>query len=86
MPYQLSGGQLQKTAIARALLNNPPLIIADEPTANLDTNSAHHIIQTLYNLTKYDISVIVATHNQDNILQIKAPMFKIENSQLSPLQ
>ena len=85
MPYELSGGQLQKTAIARALLNNPPLIQADEPTANLDTDSAHHIIETLYMLTNYDISVIVATHNQDILSSINVPIFKIENQQLTRL-
>ncbi len=84
MPYELSGGQLQKTAIARALLNNPPLVLADEPTANLDTDSAHHIIETLHRLTNYGISVIVATHNQDILYSIKAPIFKVENSQIIP--
>ncbi len=86
MPYELSGGQLQKTAIARAMLNNPPLILADEPTANLDTDSAHSIINTLFNLTKLNISLIVATHNQDILSQITAPVFQVDNGQIKKLQ
>ena len=82
MPYELSGGQMQKTAIARALLNNPPLILADEPTANLDTESAHQIINTLYKLTEHDISIIVATHSQDILSQINAPTYKIQDRQI----
>jgi len=78
MPYELSGGQLQKSAIARALLNNPPLILADEPTINLDRASAFQIIKILFDLSqKMDKSVIVATHNQEILSFIQAPIYKI---------
>ena len=63
MPSELSGGQTQKIAIARALLNEPPLILADEPTGNLDFETGLQILQILYELVNKGISVITVTHN-----------------------
>lgn len=63
MPHALSGGEQQRLAIARALLNEPPLIIADEPTGNLDPETTNGILQLLHDLVQKDRSVIMATHD-----------------------
>lgn len=63
MPHELSGGEQQRIAIARALLNNPKLIIADEPTGNLDPETASHIVGILKDITKQGTAVVMSTHN-----------------------
>ena len=63
MPYDLSGGEQQRVAIARAILNRPLLIVADEPTANLDPAAADGIIQLLREISELGTAVIVSTHN-----------------------
>ncbi|TGO02533.1 ABC transporter [Candidatus Thiomargarita nelsonii] len=64
LPDQLSGGQQQRVAIARALIKKPPLIIADEPTANLDTQTAHHIIDLMHTLGRDSgTTFLIATHD-----------------------
>lgn len=62
LPGELSGGEQQRVAIARALANNPPVIVADEPTGNLDSRTAHQVFETLADLTKYGKTVIYVTH------------------------
>lgn len=63
MPNQLSGGQTQRVAIARALVNNPAIILADEPTGNLDSKASHIIMQELSDLHKQGNTIIMVTHN-----------------------
>ena len=66
MPNQLSGGQQQRVAIGRALINRPALILADEPTGNLDSKSSDEIIELLKLANKkYNQTVIVITHNEE---------------------
>lgn len=63
MPYQLSGGEQQRVVIARALLNAPGLILADEPTGNLDPETGKEIMELLYSISKAGMTVIMSTHN-----------------------
>ncbi len=63
MPWQLSGGQMQRVAIARALVNNPSIILADEPTGNLDSKSSHIVMEELSDLHKRGNTIVMVTHN-----------------------
>jgi cell division transport system ATP-binding protein len=63
MPHQLSGGEQQRIGIARALINDPEIILADEPTGNLDPETAEGIIGLLFDISKTGSSVLMATHN-----------------------
>lgn len=63
MPHELSGGEQQRIAIARSLLNEPKIIIADEPTGNLDKDTAEHIVELLKNISQQGTAIIMTTHN-----------------------
>ena len=63
MPHQLSGGEQQRVVIARALLNSPEIILADEPTGNLDPETGRDIMELLYGISQAGIAVLVSTHN-----------------------
>jgi len=80
-PNQLSGGQQQRVAIARALINNPKLILADEPTGNLDSKSGKEIITMLKDLNKKGHTIIMVTHNID-IAKVCQRIIKIIDGQI----
>ena len=78
MPHQLSGGEQQRVAIARAILNNPEIVLADEPTGNLDSANARDLHQLFTDLSKkYNQTFLIVTHNEElaklsnRILQMK---------------
>lgn len=81
-PQQLSGGQCQKVSIARALVHNPSLIVADEPTGNLDPQAAHEIINLLLKLNHDGITVLLATHNPVLVNHVRRRVIKLENGRV----
>ncbi len=81
MPDQLSGGEQQRIAIARALLNDPLLILADEPTGNLDPETSNGILDLLTTINKRGTAVLVATHNYEIVKKMNARIIKLEDGQ-----
>ena len=77
-PFELSGGEQQRTAIARALLNTPELIIADEPTGNLDPQTSNEVMEVFKRLHKQGMSVFMATHDYNMIVKFPGKIFKCE--------
>jgi cell division transport system ATP-binding protein len=83
MPFELSGGEQQRVDIARALLNSPKLILADEPTGNLDPETSDEIMQLLFHISKdYGAAVVMATHDYIVINKFPARTVRTERGQL----
>ena len=82
-PFELSGGEQQRVAIARALLNKPELIIADEPTGNLDPETSQEIMQLFRKLHSEGISVIMATHDYNMIVKFPGKIYQCDNGNLN---
>jgi cell division transport system ATP-binding protein len=82
MPYQLSGGEQQRIAIARALLNNPEMILADEPTGNLDPKTSVEIMNVLEDINKGGITILMATHDYALILKFPHKTIKCEGNKV----
>ena len=86
MPFQLSGGEQQRIAIARALLNDPELIIADEPTGNLDPKTSEEIIELLVKISKNGRAILMATHDYSLILKYPASMIKCDDGKIFEIE
>ena len=82
MPHELSGGEQQRIVIARALLNDPKLILADEPTGNLDPETSGQIVQLLHDICEKGTAVIMTTHNYTLVHNYPARIVKCENARL----
>ncbi len=82
MPHQLSGGEQQRVVIGRALLNDPEIILADEPTGNLDPETSEGILRLLTDISKTSRAVVVATHNYTLLKKFSARTIKCENGEL----
>ncbi len=83
MPHELSGGEQQRIAIARAMLNSPELILADEPTGNLDPETGKNILERLYEISQQGTAVIIATHNHSIIEKFPGTILQCRKKQLS---
>lgn len=84
MPFEMSGGEQQRVDIARALLNSPKLILADEPTGNLDPETSDEIMQLLFNICRdYQTAIIMATHDYIVISKYAARMLKTERGRVA---
>ena len=81
-PHELSGGEQQRIAIARALLNTPKIIIADEPTGNLDPDTANNIVELLRKITETGTSVVMSTHNISMLKKYPGIIYKCEEGSL----
>lgn len=81
-PREISGGEQQRVAIARALVHRPPLIIADEPTGNLDPISSWGIIQLLLKINKLGTTVLLATHNKDIVNRLKKRVITLDQGKI----
>ena len=85
MPYQLSGGEQQRAAIARAILNNPEIILADEPTGNLDPYISQKIIDLLKEINITGTTILIATHDYEIIKNNKSRIIKCNNKNLQEI-
>lgn len=81
-PYQLSGGEQQRIAIARALLNEPKLILADEPTGNLDPQTSVEVMQVLQEINKQGNTILMATHDYALLLKYPSKTLKCDENQI----
>lgn len=82
MPHELSGGEQQRIVIARALLNRPKLILADEPTGNLDPETGQQIVDHLREISRMGTAVLMTTHNTQIVEQYPARVLRCDNKQL----
>ena len=81
-PTELSGGEQQRVSIARAIINGPPLLIADEPTGNLDPKTSMEVMQILEQINKRGITVLVSTHDQALVDHFRKRVITLENGQI----
>ncbi|HUC88059.1 MAG TPA: cell division ATP-binding protein FtsE [Candidatus Binatia bacterium] len=83
MPYQLSGGERQRVAIARAIVRQPKILIADEPTGNLDPKHAWDVIKVLEKINRFGTTVLLTTHNQDIVNRLKRRVVTLQHGKVA---
>lgn len=81
-PRQLSGGEAQRTAIARAIVGKPDILLADEPTGDLDSKTAWGVIQLLNEINSWGTTILMATHNQEIVNTLKRRVISLKNGKL----
>ncbi len=81
-PQEVSGGEQQRAAIARALVHRPKILLADEPTGNLDSLNAHEIIELLLRINKFGTTVILVTHNREIVNRLRRRVVAIDNGRV----
>lgn len=86
MPSELSGGEMQRVAIARAIINNPKLILADEPTGNLDPQTSDEIMDILKDINSRGTAILFATHNYDIVKKTEANILKIADGKATKVK
>jgi cell division transport system ATP-binding protein len=86
MPHELSGGEQQRVAVARALINNPLFLLADEPTGNLDPDTSHEILELLKNINTRGTAVIMATHNYNLVRKMHERIMQLRDGKLVEIQ
>ena len=84
-PHELSGGDQQRVCIARALLNHPQIILADEPIGNLDTETSRHIMQTLLAIREQGTAIVMVTHNLNLLEEFPGIVYRCEGGELRAL-
>ena len=82
MPKELSGGEVQRVSIARAIVRQPKILIADEPTGNLDPKHAWDVIKVLEKINRYGTTVLLTTHNEQIVNKLKRRVVKLDNGQI----
>lgn len=85
-PEQLSGGEQQRVSIARAIVSTPPLLLADEPTGNLDPENSLQIMEILHKLKTAGITIVVTTHDQNLVQHYSHPVLQLHQGELHPLR
>lgn len=86
LPNQLSGGEQQRIVIARAILNNPSLILADEPTGNLDVETGRHIVELLRSISQQGSTVVMSTHNLQLVENYPAKVYRVEDHHFNEIE
>jgi cell division transport system ATP-binding protein len=81
-PHQLSGGEQQRVSVARAIINKPPVLLADEPTGNLDPDSSWEIMKLLTKISKSGTTVVVSTHNKNLVDLLKRRVIKLDQGKI----
>ena len=85
MPHQLSGGEQQRVVIARALINDPEIILADEPTGNLDPDTSEEIMKLLFDISQSGRAVLMATHDYSLFSKFPSRTLKCEDGKVSEI-